>query len=119
MFVPGAMAATSAQTAITNPAEAPRAPEGATNTATGVFARSIRSTICRIELSRPPGVSIRMITSGADAASARSMAWTTCAALTAWTTPSSSTTGISARAVAAAANAREAAKAATRLRGMA
>ena len=56
----------------------------------------MRSTICRIELSRPPGVSMRMTTSGAPAASARSIAWTTWAALTAWTTPSSSTTGTSA-----------------------
>ncbi len=98
MLVPGAIAATSAAIVITNPAEAARAPEGPTKTATGVRQLSILSTICRIELSRPPGVSIRITTSGACCASARSIAWTTWAALTAWTTPSSSTIGISARA---------------------
>ena len=44
------------------PAEAARAPEGPTKTATGVRQLSILSTICRIELSRPPGVSIRITT---------------------------------------------------------
>jgi hypothetical protein len=98
MLVPGAIAATSAAIAMMNPAEAARAPDGPTNTATGVRQLSILSTIWRIELSRPPGVSIRITTSGARCASARSIAWTTWAALTAWTTPSSSTTGISERA---------------------
>ena len=96
MFVPGAIAATSAATVITNPAEAARAPDGPTKTATGVRQLSILSTIWRIELSRPPGVSTRITTSGACSASARSIACTTCAALTACTTPSSSTIGISA-----------------------
>ena len=40
---------------MTKPAEAARAPDGPTNTATGVRQFSMRSTICRIELSRPPG----------------------------------------------------------------
>ncbi len=96
MFVPGAIAAMSAATVITKPAEAARAPDGPTKTATGVRQLSISSMIWRIELSRPPGVSIRITTSGACSASARSIACTTCAALTAWTTPSSSTIGISA-----------------------
>ena len=66
---------------MTKPAEAARAPEGPTNTATGVRQLSIRSMICRIELSRPPGVSIRTTSRGAPAASARSIAWTTWAAV--------------------------------------
>ena len=65
VFVPGAIAATSAASRITNPAEAPRAPEGATNTATGVRLASMRSTICRIAPSSPPGVFMRITTSGA------------------------------------------------------
>jgi hypothetical protein len=77
MFVPGAMAATSAATVMMKPAEAARAPEGPTKTATGVRQLSMRSTICRIEESSPPGVSRRRIRSGAPAASARSMAWVT------------------------------------------
>jgi hypothetical protein len=84
------------------------------NTATGVRALSMRSTICRIELSSPPGVFIRMTTSGAPVASALSIACTTCAALTAWTTPSSSTTGMSARAVEAVTDAKAAARATAR-----
>ena len=36
MLVPGAMAATSAATVMRNPADAARAPDGPTNTATGV-----------------------------------------------------------------------------------
>ncbi len=98
MLVPGAIAATSAATVMMKPAEAARAPDGPTNTATGVVQLSMLSTICRIELSRPPGVSMRTTSSGAFWASARSIACTTWAALTAWTTPSSSTTGTSARA---------------------
>ena len=97
VFVPGAIAATSAATRITNPAEAARAPEGPTNTATGVRQFSILSTIWRIEVSSPPGVSSRRTSRGAFSASARSMARTTWPAVTAWTTPSSSTTGMSAR----------------------
>ena len=51
------MAATSAAIVMMKPAEAARAPEGPTNTATGVRQLSMASTICRIEVSRPPGVS--------------------------------------------------------------
>ena len=58
MLVPGAMAATSAAIVMTKPAEAARAPEGPTNTATGVRQFSILSTIWRMEVSRPPGVSM-------------------------------------------------------------
>ena len=80
-LVPGAMAAMSAASRMTKPAEAPRAPEGPTKTATGVRQLSIRSMIWRMEVSRPPGVSIRTTSRGAPAASARSIAWTTWAAV--------------------------------------
>ena len=53
---------------IRKPAEAARAPEGPTNTATGTRDLSIASMICRIEVSRPPGVSRRSTTRGAPAA---------------------------------------------------
>jgi hypothetical protein len=77
MLVPGAIAAMSAEIVMMKPAEAARAPEGATKTAMGVRQLSMRSTICRMEVSRPPGVSIRTMSRGSWAASARSMAWTT------------------------------------------
>ena len=98
MFVPGAMAATSATIVMRKPAEAARAPEGPTNTTTGVLQFNILSMILRIDTSNPPGVSRRRMTIGAPAASAASIAVTTCSALTAWTTPSSSMIGISAAA---------------------
>src|SRR5258706_6287975 len=101
MLVPGAMAATSATTVMRKPAEAARAPEGPTKTATGTRELSIASMICRIDVSRPPGVSSLSTTRGAPEAAARSMADTTCAALIACTTPVSSTTGMSAGAGAA------------------
>jgi hypothetical protein len=77
MLVPGAMAATSAEMVMMKPAEAARAPEGPTKTAIGVLQFSMWSTICRMEVSSPPGVSRRMTRRGAPAASASSMAWTT------------------------------------------
>jgi len=63
------MAATSAATVMMKPAEAARAPEGHEHR-TGVRQLRILSTIWRIEVSRPPGVSMRRIRSGACAASA-------------------------------------------------
>ena len=98
MLVPGAIAATSATTVMRKPAEAARAPEGPTKTATGTRELSIASMICRIDVSSPPGVSSLSTTRGALEAAARSSADTTCAALTACTTPVSSMTGMSARA---------------------
>ena len=56
MCVPGAMAAMSAAMVITKPADAARAPEGATSTATGAREVIMRDTIVRVESSRPPGV---------------------------------------------------------------
>ena len=77
MLVPGAMAATSATTVMRNPAEAARAPEGPTNTATGTGELSMASMICRIDVSRPPGVSSLSTTRGAPWAAARSREDTT------------------------------------------
>ena len=98
MLVPGAMAATSATTVMRNPAEAARAPEGPTNTATGTRELSIASMIWRIDVSRPPGVSSLSTTRGASRRPRGRARTTTCAALIACTTPVSSTTGMSARA---------------------
>src|SRR5512145_2464323 len=49
-----------------------------------------------MDVSRPPGVSRRSMTTGAPEASARAIPWTTWAALTAWMTPFTSTTGTTA-----------------------
>ncbi len=57
MFVSGAIASTSAASEIHTPADAARAPAGATYTITGIRSVSSRCTILRIESSRPPGVS--------------------------------------------------------------
>jgi hypothetical protein len=56
--VPGAMAAMLAACAMNEPADAARAPSGLTYAMIGASDRRNRWTICRIELSRPPGVSI-------------------------------------------------------------
>ncbi len=57
MFVPGAIASRSAACEIHTPADAARAPLGATYTITGIFSESSFCTIFRIESSSPPGVS--------------------------------------------------------------
>ena len=56
-----------------NPADAARAPDGATNTTTGVRATIMRLTIVRVESSSPPGVRRTKITADASAVSARSI----------------------------------------------
>ena len=56
MCVPGAMAATSAAIVSTNPADAARAPDGATNTTTGARDVIMRETIVRVDSRSPPGV---------------------------------------------------------------
>ena len=56
MCVPGAMAATSAAIVSTNPADAARDPDGATNTTTGARDVMMRETIVRVDSSSPPGV---------------------------------------------------------------
>ena len=74
MFVAGAMAATCAAIVMKTPAEAARAPVGATYTTTGTSAFMMLCTIERIERSRPPGVSSRTTSASARTARARSMA---------------------------------------------
>src|SRR4051812_13104176 len=72
-LVPGAMAAMCAAYRMKVPALAARAPLGATYTATGTGEARIALMISRIEVSRPPGVSICRITSSAPSLAARSM----------------------------------------------
>ena len=54
--MPGAIASMSAAIVRKKPADAARAPAGATKTATGVFAAIMRETMDRVESTRPPGV---------------------------------------------------------------
>ncbi len=70
MCVPGAMTATSAAMVMTNPAEAARAPDGATNTTTGARDVIMRETIVRVESSSPPGVRRTKTTTAAPDVSA-------------------------------------------------
>src|SRR4051794_15549797 len=72
-LVPGAMAAMCAAYRMKVPALAARAPLGATKAATGTGEARIALMISRIEVSRPPGVSICRITSSAPSLAARSM----------------------------------------------
>ena len=65
MFVCGAIAATSVASVMNNPAEAARAPSGDTYAITGIGAAMMSLTISRVELSSPPGVSMRMIATSA------------------------------------------------------
>ena len=92
MCVPGAMAATSAASTRMKPADAARAPGGATNTTTGVRASIIRETIVRVESTRPPGVRSTNTTAAAPRASARSIAPTMNSAETGWMMASTSAT---------------------------
>ena len=73
-----------------NPADAARAPEGATNTAIGVFAASMRVTMARVASTRPPGVRSVKTRSAAPSASARSIVATMYSAETGWMTLSTS-----------------------------
>ena len=74
MFVRGAIAATSVASVMNNPAEAARAPSGDTYAITGIGAAMMSLTISRVELSSPPGVSMRMIATSAPSSSASSSA---------------------------------------------
>ena len=65
MFVPGAIATTSAAWATKRPAEAARAPDGYTKTITGTVLLTRLVTMSSIELEIPPGVF--RITSSASA----------------------------------------------------
>ena len=71
MFVPGAMAATCAESRMKVPADAARAPAGETKAITGTSAFKIAWVIWRIDESRPPGVSIVSRTAVAPDTSAR------------------------------------------------
>ena len=84
MWVPGAIAATSAAMVSRNPAEAARLPEGPTYTAMGVFEANMRETIVRVESRRPPGVRSVKTSSEAPSRSARSIASTMNSAETGW-----------------------------------
>ena len=90
--VAGAMAATSAAIRRMNPADAARAPDGATNTTTGVRAVIIRDTMLRVESSRPPGVRNTSTTSSAPDVSAASIASMKYSAVIGWMMPSISVT---------------------------
>ncbi len=84
MCVPGAIAAMSAAIVMMKPAEAARAPDGATYTAIGVFAAIIFVTISRVASTRPPGVRSVNTTSAAFAASARAIVSIMYCAETGW-----------------------------------
>ena len=61
-FVPGAIAATSHDNSTNDPADAARAPDGATKQTTGTWAFRIACVISRVDETRPPGVSISIST---------------------------------------------------------
>src|SRR5207248_10999449 len=84
MCVPGAIAAISAAIVRMKPADAARAPDGATNTATGVFAATMCDTMSRVESMRPPGVRSVKTTSAAPVRSARSIVSIMYSADTGW-----------------------------------
>ncbi len=73
MFVPGAITATSAAIVIITPAEAARAPRGATKTTIGTLLPRMSLMINRMDSARPPGVSNSIIRQAASSFSARSM----------------------------------------------
>src|SRR2546423_239449 len=77
MLVPGAIAAMSAASVMYSPAEAARAPDGETKMTTGSGAASIFLMMCRMDVSRPPGVSIAMISAVSRFETARSTALAT------------------------------------------
>jgi len=82
MLVPGAMATRSAARAIMKPADAARAPEGATQTAVGTGLDRKPCMMSRIETSRPPGVESRSRKRAAFSSSARRRASRTNSAVT-------------------------------------
>ena len=84
MCVPGAIAATSAAIVRMNPADAARAPDGATKIATGVLAATMCVTMARVDSTSPPGVRSVSTTSAAPARSARSSVLVTYSADTGW-----------------------------------
>src|SRR4030095_8256549 len=90
VFVPGAITAKSAASRMKKPAEAARTPLGPTKTITGTLLLKIFSIICRIDVSRPPGVLNRRMTAADCSNSACAIPWTTYSAVIGCTTSSSS-----------------------------
>src|SRR5438094_758937 len=88
--VAGAIAATCAASVMKTPAEAARAPVGATKMMTGTSAPNIRWTIARMDRSSPPGVSSWMTSAWARSLCARSSASPTRRSVTGLITPSMS-----------------------------
>ena len=84
VLVPGAMAATSAASRMKKPADAARAPEGATYTITGTGDASIFAMIERVESTRPPGVRNSISTASALVCRACSMARPMYSSLMGW-----------------------------------
>ena len=82
MFVCGAIAAMSADIAITAPAESALEPGGETYTITGTSAARKRLTIPRIDDASPPGVSRTRTTAANPSSSARSTAFSTYSCVT-------------------------------------
>src|SRR5437870_8891343 len=92
MWVPGAITATSAARTRMNPAEAARAPDGATYTTTGAREVIMRETIARVESTRPPGVRRMNRTTEAPVVSAWSIAVVRNSDAIGWMMPSYSAT---------------------------
>src|SRR5207247_5796501 len=90
MLVAGAIAAMWAASVMKTPAEAARAPVGATKMITGTSAFNIRWTITRMDRSSPPGVSSWMMSAWARSLLARSIASPTRRSVTGLITPSMS-----------------------------
>ncbi|OLD75578.1 MAG: hypothetical protein AUG87_12505 [Candidatus Rokubacteria bacterium 13_1_20CM_4_70_14] len=90
MLVAGAIAAMCAASVMKTPAEAARAPVGATKMMTGTSAPNIRWTIARMDRSSPPGVSSWMTSAWARSLCARSSASPTRRSVTGLITPSMS-----------------------------
>ena len=88
VWVPGAMAATSAERRMKKPADAPREPAGATYTATGARESMMCWMMSRIDVSRPPGVSMVIRTNAAPLPLAWSMPPSTYSAMTGSISPS-------------------------------
>jgi hypothetical protein len=91
VLVPGAMAATSPASRMKKPAEAARAPLGATYVTTGMGAATIFSMDSRMASMRPPGVFRRTSSNAASSCLACWMARDRISAVTGWIIPSTST----------------------------
>ncbi len=104
MWVPGAIAAMSAAIVMMKPADAARAPEGATYTTIGVLAEIIFATMSRVESTSPPGVRSVNTTRAAFSASARSIVSIMYSADTGWMMLSTSAAYTTARSRAAGAD---------------